>query len=397
MIAPIETPDYLISAEASGLQRSVMRELLKKAGAAGVISLAGGLPDSRLLPAADYADCLTAVLARDGGAALQYRPMYEPLRAWVADHMRQRGVDCTPEQVFITNGNQQGLSILSRLFVEPNQPAVTEAFTFTGVGQVTVGRGAHTIGVPVNYETGVDLEALEEAFTHKPRMAVLIPSYQNPLGVTIPDENRRAIAELAARYHVPLVEDDPYSALAFDGKMPTPIKAYDKAGWVFYLGSFSKMLAPGLRLGWMVAPTALANRVITLRESFDLESSALTQRAVFEYLDRGLLPAHLNRLNSTNAERCAAMLSALDEHFSGIATWTHPTGGLFVWMEMHDSSIDAFAALPRAIEEAGVAFVPGGAFSVSGGYKHTLRLNFSAVESASIREGIARLKHILSE
>ncbi len=397
MLAPIDTPDYVISAEAAGLQRSVMRELLKKAGAPGVISLAGGLPDSRLLPAADYADCLSAVLAREGGAALQYRPMYEPLRAWAADHMCARGVDCTPEQVFITNGNQQGLSILSRLFIEPGQPAVTEAFTFTGVGQVTVGRGARTIGVPVDYQTGVDLEALEAAFMQNPRMAVLIPSYQNPLGVTIPDANRRVIAELAARYHVPLVEDDPYSALAFDGQMPTPIKAYDEAGWVFYLGSFSKMLAPGLRLGWMVAPSALANRVITLRESFDLESSALTQRAVFEYLDRGLLPDHLARLNATNAERCAAMLESLDEHFTGLATWTHPTGGLFVWMEMHDHTIDAFAALSRAIEEQGVAFVPGGAFSVTGGYKHTIRLNFSAVEPESIREGIARLKTVLSE
>jgi len=396
MLAPIDTPDYVISAEAAGLQRSVMRELLKKAGAPGVISLAGGLPDSRLLPAADYADCLSAVLAREGGAALQYRPMYEPLRAWAADHMRARGVDCTPEQVFITNGNQQGLSILSRLFVEPNQLAVTEAFTFTGVGQVTVGRGARTIGVPVDYQTGVDLEALEAAFMQSPRMAVLIPSYQNPLGVTIPDENRRAIAGLAARYHVPIVEDDPYSALAFDGQMLPPIKAYDEAGWVFYLGSFSKMLAPGLRLGWMVAPSALANRVITLRESFDLESSALTQRAVFEYLDRGLLPDHLARLNATNAERCAVMLESLAEHFSGLATWTRPTGGLFVWMELHDHAIDAFAVLSRAIEQEGVAFIPGGAFSVTGGHKHTLRLNFSAVEPPAIREGIARLKHVLS-
>jgi len=396
MLTTIEIPDYQISAEASGLQRSVMRELLKKAGAAGVISLAGGLPDSRLLPAVDYADCLSAVLKREGGAALQYRPMYEPLRAWAADYMRARGVDCTAEQVFITNGNQQGLSILSRLFVEPGQPAVTEAFTFTGVGQVTIGRGARTIGVPVDYQTGVDLDGLEAAFKQSPRMAVLIPSYQNPLGVTIPAENRRAIAALAARYHVPLVEDDPYSALAFDGQMLPPIKAYDESGWVFYLGSFSKMLAPGLRLGWMVAPTALANRVITLRESFDLESSALTQRAVFEYLDRGLLPNHLARLNATNAERCAAMLGALDEHFTGLATWTRPTGGLFVWLEMDDHDIDAFSVLPRAIDEQGVAFVPGGAFSVTGGHKHTIRLNFSAVEPDAIREGIARLKTVLS-
>lgn len=394
--SPVETPDYVISSEASGLRRSVMRELVKKASAPGVISLAGGLPDSRLLPAAEYAECVAAVLAREGGAALQYRPMYEPLRAWVADHMRARGVDCTPEQVFITNGNQQGLSILSRLFIEPGQPAVTEAFTFTGVGQVTVGRGAQVIGVPVDYQTGVDLAALEKAFRQQPRMAVIIPSYQNPLGVTIPDDHRRKIAALAAQYRVPVVEDDPYSALSFDGQTPPPIKAYDEAGWVFYLGSFSKMLAPGLRLGWMVAPSALSSRLITLRESFDLETSALTQRSVFEFLDRGLLTPHLARLNAANAERCAAMLGALDDHFTGLATWTRPTGGLFVWMEMADPSVDAFAALDRAIEHERVAFVPGGAFSVTGGHQHTIRLNFSAVEPDAIREGVARLKRILA-
>jgi 2-aminoadipate transaminase len=394
MLPTLETSDYVISAEAAGLQRSVMRELLRQAGAPGVISLAGGLPDSRLLPAAAYAACVADVVAREGGAALQYRPMYEPLRQWAADYMRGRGVDCTPEQVFITNGNQQGLSILSRLFVEPGALAVTEAFTFTGVGQVTAGRGAQVIGVPVDHETGVDLTALESAFARQPRMAVLIPTYQNPLGVTIPDAHRRAIARLAARYHVPVVEDDPYSALSFNGRAPTPIKAYDEAGWVFYLGSFSKMLAPGLRLGWMVAPVALSSRIITLRESFDLESSGLTQRAVYEYLDRGLLAGHLDRLNAANAERCAALLHALGEHFTGHATWTRPSGGLFVWLTLNDLSVDAMAALPDAISRHGVAYVPGAAFSMTGGQRHTLRLNFSAVEPDALREGVLRLKRV---
>jgi 2-aminoadipate transaminase len=139
----------------------------------------------------------------------------------------------------------------------------------------------------------------------------------------------------------------------------------------------------------------LSSRLITLRESFDLETSALTQRSVFEFLDRGLLPPHLARLNAANAERCAAMLGALEEHFTGLATWTRPTGGLFVWMEMNDPSVDAFAALDRAIEQERVAFVPGGAFSVTGGHQHTIRLNFSAVEPDTIREGVARLKRIL--
>lgn len=385
--------EYSLSREAQTLERSVMRDLLKRASAPGVISLAGGLPDTQLLPAAQYADCLASVLQREGGAALQYRPMYEPLRAWIAEYMRSRGVECEPSQIFITSGNQQGLTILSRLFVSPGDLTVTEAFTFTGVQQVTKGRDARVIGIPVE-DDGVDVDALEAAFARRPQVAVLIPSYQNPLGVTISDEKRRRIAQLAAQYRVPLVEDDPYSPLAFDGRGPTPIKAYDESGWVFYLGSFSKMLAPGLRLGWMVAPDALAHKIVTLRESIDLESSALTQRAVHEFLSRGLLPEHLRRLNAANAERCAAMLSALETHFGGAATWTRPTGGLFIWMTLNDESIDAMALLPDAIEQHGVAYVPGSAFSVTGGAHNTVRLNFSACTPEQIAEGVARLRDV---
>lgn len=387
--------EFALTREAQTLKRSVMRDLLRRASAPGVISLAGGLPDTQLLPAAEYAECLEAVLHRDGGAALQYRPMYEPLREWIAAHMRSRGVECAPENIFVTNGNQQGLSILSRLFVAPGDLTVTEAFTFTGVQQVTSGRDARVIGVPVEQD-GVDVTALEAAFSQRPQMAVIIPDHQNPLGITLSEDKRREVARLAAQFQVPVIEDDPYSALAFDGRVLSPIKSYDKSDWVFYLGSFSKMLAPGLRLGWMVGPEALGPRIITLRESFDLESSALTQRAVHEFLSRGLLPLHLRRLNTANAERCTAMLGALESHFSDLATWTHPTGGLFIWLTLRDTAIDAMARLPEAIERRGVAYVPGNAFSVDGGAANTVRLNFSACPPEQIREGIARLKDTLS-
>lgn len=398
MITNNRTADYRISAEARGLTRSVMRELLKKASEPGVISLAGGLPDSALLPHEALRDCFDSVLRREAGLALQYRPMYEPLRAWIADYMRGRGVDCAPEQILITNGNQQGLSILSRLFVEPGAPVVTEAFTFTGVQQVTSGRGANVIGVSVDLATGVDLNALEAAFQHQPRMAVLIPDFHNPLGVSISPEKRAPIAELAARYAVPLVEDDPYSALRFSGETAPPIKAYDEAGFVFYLGSFSKMLAPGLRLGWMVAPLDLMPRLVTIRESFDLESSALTQRAVYEFLDRGSLPDHLSRLNAANRERCDAMLDALAQYMGDKATWTRPEGGLFVWLTLHDRSVDTWALLNESIDTQRVAYVPGGAFAVTDkdAARHTLRLNFSAVTPSAIHEGIRRLSELVN-
>lgn len=392
------TAAYRLSAQAQGLTRSIMRELLRQASEPGVISLAGGLPDSALLPHEAYQDCLRAVLTDERGLALQYRPMYEPLRAWAAETMRARGVICAPDNILITNGNQQGLAILSRLFVDPGQPVVTEAFTFTGVQQATAGRGAALIGVPVDPQTGVDLDALEAVFQQRPRLAVLIPDFHNPLGVSIAAEKRARIAELAARYRVPLAEDDPYSALRFAGEAAPPIAAYDDgAGYVFYLGSFSKMLAPGLRLGWLVAPAALMPTLITLRESLDLESSALTQRAVYEFLRRDLLPAHLTALNAANRERRDTLLAALDAHLGAAAAWTMPEGGLFAWVTLHDTSVDTWALLPRAIAEQRVAYVPGGAFAVAGrdAARNTMRLNFSAVPPEAIREGVRRFAGLL--
>jgi 2-aminoadipate transaminase len=386
---------YRLSVEAGRLQRSVMRELLKRASEPDVISLAGGLPDSSLLPVEAYRDCLNTVLSREGGKALQYRPQYEPLKAWIAEYMRYRGVDCDDSQIFITNGNQQGLTILSRLFLDPGAPATTEEITFTGVQQVTAGRAAEVYTVPVDLQTGADTDALEAVFAqHRPRLAVIIPDFHNPLGVSLTAEKRERIAELAGHYGVPVVEDDPYSALRFNGEPLKPIKAYDDAGYVFYLGSFSKMLAPGLRLGWMVAPSDLLTRLITIRESIDLESSALTQRAVYELVSRDLLQPHLARLNAANKTRCDAMLAALDTHFSDFAHWTHPDGGLFVWLTLPEN-VNTWDLLPKAIDDQRVAFIPGGAFAVNGGHQNTMRLNFSAVQPEAIQEGVARLAEVV--
>lgn len=389
---------YHFSRDVQNLQRSVMRELLKKASTPGVISLAGGLPDTRLLPAEDYRDCLDTVLAREGGAALQYRPQYDPLREWIADYMRGRGVECTADNIFITNGNQQGLSILSRLFVEADAPVVIEEISFTGIQQVTAGRGAHVLRVMTDLQNGIDVDAVEALFAeYHPRMAVVVPDFHNPLGVSISAEKRARLAKIAARYQVPVVEDDPYSPLRFGGDITPPVTAYDHDGWVFYLGSFSKMLAPGLRLGWIVAPVDLMPRITVVRESMDLETAALTQRAVYEYLSRGLLTPHLEQLNATNRERCTAMLDTLQTHLADIATWTHPAGGLFVWLTLPEH-LNAWELLPEALEQHHVAFVPGGAFAVDGrSHTNTIRLNFSAVSADEVRIGVERLAQMIRQ
>jgi len=393
----IERPRYRLSRTAQQLQRSIMRDLLKHAVDPGMISLAGGLPASDLLPTRALDACLHEVLRRDGGTALQYSPQWPLLRQWIADYMRTRDVDCSPEQVFITNGNQHGLQILSRLFVDDDSDVVvTEQAVFTGIKQVTAGRGCRVRTVPTDLQTGVDIDALEAAFAapEPPRMAVFIPDFHNPLSVTISREKRQRIAALAAHYGVPVIEDDAYSALRFEGESLSPIKAYDKHDFVFFLGSFSKMLSPGLRLGWMVVPESLMPKVTVLRESFDLETSTLIQRSVAEFLYRDELTSHLTRLNAANRERRDALLAALDANLRGIATWTEPQGGLFVWVTL-PSSVDTWELLPQAIDNK-VVYVPGAAFAVDGGLNNTMRLNFSSVPPAQFDEAISRLGQVIN-
>jgi len=372
-----------------------MRELLALAVDPQILSLAGGLPASSLLPLDDVRRCLEEVLRQDGARALQYNPPYEPLREWIASWMTGRGVTCTPEEVFLTSGAQQGLAVLSRLFLDRGDAAVIEAVTFTGVQQVTVGRGAVARAIPTDLASGADLDALEEALRRepRPRLVVLIPDFHNPLGVSLTVEKRRRAAALAAAYGVPLIEDDPYSALRFLGEAVPPIKAYDEAGLVFYVGSFSKMIAPALRLGWIVAPAALAERITVLRESLDLESSGLVQRAVYRFLSQGLLEPHLAQLNRANRERRQALLAELEARFGEDAHWTRPEGGLFVWMTLAEE-IDTWERFRAALERR-VAYIPGAAFAVGGGARNALRLNFSNVGPERIREAVARLAEAL--
>jgi 2-aminoadipate transaminase len=391
----VPTPTLHLASEVADLKRSVMRELLALAVDPQIISLAGGLPASSLLPLDDVRHCLDQVLMEDGARALQYSPPLGPLREWIAAWMRQRGAACTPDEVFITAGAQQGLAILSRLFLDRGDPAVVEAVTFTGVQQVTAGRGAEVRTIPTDLETGADLEALEEALRRppRPRLVVLIPEFHNPLGVSLSGEKRRRAASLAAAYGVPLIEDDPYSALRFDGVATPPIKAYDETGLVCYIGSFSKMIAPALRLGWIVAPASLSDRITVLRESLDLESSGLIQRAVYRFVSQGLLEPHLEQLNRANRERRDVLLAELKRNFGEDAHWTRPDGGLFVWMTL-GADVDTWERFRRALDRK-VAYIPGAAFAVDGGARNALRLNFSNVSPERLPEAVGRLAEAL--
>ncbi|GAB1422613.1 PLP-dependent aminotransferase family protein [Anaerolineales bacterium] len=391
--------DYRLSNEAQQLERSMMRELLAYAVDPDILSLAGGLPPDENLPLFTLQESYERVLRQEGSKALQYGPPYAALRAWLADFMRQKDVHCKPEQIFITNGNQQALYILSRLFADRGDPVICESIVFTGTQQVTKGRGLKVLTVPTDLRDGVDVDALERRLSQTPHasMVVLIPDYHNPLSVSISIENRARIAELAQRFGVPVVEDDAYSQLSFNGKAKPPIKAFDQSEFVFYLGSFSKMVSPALRLGWMVLPESLIPKATVIRESIDLETSTLTQRVVSDFLHHDHLEAHLNQLRQNLKAKYEALTSALNQHMADYASWTEPDGGLFVWLTLPPEK-DALALLPKAIEKK-VIYIPGSVFAMDEQTKaqtrSAMRLNFSKLDISQFDEALKRLASVI--
>jgi 2-aminoadipate transaminase len=228
------------------------------------------------------------------------------------------------------------------------------------------------------------------------RAIIEVPDFHNPLGVSIAPPRRARLAELAYRFRTPIIEDDPYGLLRYEGDNLPPLKAHDVDGGIIYLGSFSKILAPGLRLGWVVAPKAALGKLTVIKESQDLETSQLTQRAITEFIQRGLLEQHIERLKVAYAVRRQAMLAALDREFPRDARWSKPKGGIFIWVTLPDH-VDTWSLLPRAVEAAQVAFVPGQAFSIHSGGESSMRLNFSNATPEMIGEGITRLGKIVKE
>lgn len=393
----LPAPTYPLSIAANQIKRSVMRDLIALASQPEIVSFAGGLPAADHLPLPEVETCLEAVLARDGRRALQYGPPYLPLREWIAGYMRQRGVRCDVENVFITNGAQQALEILGRLLLDQGEAAVVEALTFTGIAQVMDAHGARLRAAALDLATGVDPDDFEAALTRggRARVGAVIPDFHNPAGASLTLPKRQQLAAAAARSGIPIIEDDCYSLLRYTGETLPPIKAFDEAEQVFYVSSFSKIIAPAMRLGWIVAPAPLLPKLTVLRESIDLESSQLLQRVVTEFVTRGLLRPHLGALNAANHERRDALLDALERELGSRARWAAPSGGIFVWVTLPDE-VDTAALLPRAFEHK-VAFIPGVNFSVEGRYTNCLRLNYSNNVPERIRLGVRRLAAALDE
>jgi 2-aminoadipate transaminase len=378
------------------MERSMLRQMLAVVSQPGILSFAGGLPAPELFPQDGFAQAMAHVLATDK-CALQYGPPFEPLKRHIVCLMAERGVTCRPEQIFLTTGAQQGLQVIARLLMDPGREVMLEERVYTGIQQVVNPYRPHLLTVPTDLEEGIDIDAVEDYLLAgaDPAFLYVIPEAHNPLGVSITAERQTRLVELARRFGMPLVEDDPYGFLCYEETAVPALRALDDE-WVIYVGSFSKILAPALRLGWMVVPESLYGKLTVIKESYDLETSGLVQRAVSAYLDAGLLPDHIASLRRAYKTRRDAMLDALSRHFPAEAQWTRPKGGMFIWVEL-PAGINTAELLWQAVEEEQVAFIPGNAFCTTGSpaTSNCLRLNFSNCTPEEIEEGIGRLGRII--
>jgi 2-aminoadipate transaminase len=375
---------------------SVIRDLLRLTEQPSVISFAGGLPAPECFPVEEMTAAAERVLVETPLAALQYGPTegYGPLRDQVVARAQAMGIEARREQMVITSGSQQALDLLGRRLLVPGDLVAVEDPTYLGALQAWFPRLPRYMTVPVDNE-GMDVAALEQMLERvRPTFLYSMPTFQNPKGVTLSPERRYRLIEVAARYDLPIIEDDPYGDLSYDGERPQPLAAIDvevhgELRSVAYVSSFSKLLSPGLRVGWMAAPEALITRIVQAKQGVDLHTGSLAQATVYEACRDGLLARHVPYICSIYRARRDAMLRSLEQHMPPGVHWTRPAGGMFVWIDL-PPDVDATRLFHAAIEYD-VAFVPGTPFYANGGGTNTMRLNFSLPTPGQIEEGIARL------
>jgi 2-aminoadipate transaminase len=386
------------------MRRSEVRELLKVTEHPDVISFGGGLPAPEVFPIARCEEACCTVLREHGAQALQYSATegFRPLREMIVRHTLRYGMEVGPDNVLITSGSQQALDLIGKVFINPGDHVLVERPTYLGAIQAWQAYQAQFIPVPMD-DDGVRMDPFEEALRTGPKFIYSLPNFQNPTGVTLSLERRRKLVELADHYGVPILEDDPYGQLRYEGDHLPPIVALDAkyrsrdgapySGNVMYLSTFSKTLAPGLRLGWIVASHDVIDRLVLAKQGTDLHTSTFTQMVAYEVARDGFLDAHVREVRRVYQERRDTMLAAMAEHFPPGVTWTRPNGGLFVWVRLPEE-MDAADLLPDAIAEK-VVFLTGGAFFVDGSGRNTARFNFSNASPDLIREGIRRIGRVL--
>ncbi len=391
--AAADPSPFTLARRAQRMNPSVIREILKVTERPGIVSLAGGLPSADTFPIEAMREAAQRVLTEAPREALQYAASegYAPLREWVAAHLkRQHGMDVSPSQVLLTTGSQQGLDLAAKVLVDEGSRVLVETPTYLGALQAFAPYEPRIESLDSDHE-GPRPEALARGAAGA-RLAYLLPNFQNPTGHVYSEARRQAIVAVARERGLPLLEDNPYGDLWYDTPPPPPLAARYAEG-VLYLGSFSKVLAPGLRLGYVVAPHVLYPKLLQAKQAADLHTSIFNQRMVFEVLRTGMLESHVPSIRARYKVQRDAMEASLDKHMGGLAEWVRPVGGMFFWLELK-AGLDAVALLPKAVE-AGMAYVPGAAFYAQAPRANTLRLSFVTASPEQIEVGVAALAGVL--
>jgi 2-aminoadipate transaminase len=392
----IENPNpiqWRFSERAQQLQSSFIREILKITQQPEIISFAGGLPSPATFPVEEMKAAFDKVLSTTGKTALQYGPTdgYMPLRQWIADSLSKDGAKIVPEQVLMVSGSQQALDLLGKVLIDEGSRVLVETPSYLGALQ------AFSVYRPEFASVQTDDDGLVPAsiapVAQGARLLYSLPNFQNPTGRTLSIARRQELVETCARLGLPLIEDDPYGALSYKGE-PLPKMVAMNPDGVIYMGSFSKVLTPGIRLGYVVAPLPLVRRLELAKQAADLHTAQLTQMVVHEVIKDGFLDRHIPTIRELYGNQCQAMLDAMAEHFPAGATWTKPEGGMFIWVTL-PKHINAMELLDEAIKQK-VAFVPGAPFYANEPETNTLRLSFVTVPPERIRQGIAVLGKLIA-
>ena len=392
----IENPNpiqWQFSERAAQLQSSFIREILKITQRPDIISFAGGLPSPATFPVERMKAAYDKVLSEAGKVALQYGPTdgYAPLREWIANSLSTEGSTILPEQILMTSGSQQALDLLGKVLVDEGSRVLVETPSYLGALQ------AFSVYRPEFKSVDTDEHGLVpssiDAVAKGARMLYSLPNFQNPTGRSLSLERRRELVETCARLVIPLIEDDPYGSLSYRGEPMPKMVAMNPDG-VIYMGSFSKVLTPGIRLGYVCAPLPLVRRLELAKQAADLHTAQLTQMVVHEVVKDGFLDEHIPTIRKLYSDQCQCMLDAMKEHFPTSVSWTEPEGGMFIWVTL-PQQIDAMKLLEQSLA-AKVAFVPGAPFYANDPASNTLRLSFVTVPPERIREGITILGKLIA-